>query len=457
VRRVLTTSLAVVLLLSPLLLVLGLRVRHRFRPAPRENDVALARDALLSGKVTTAETRLRRHLRRDPADARAWQLLAESLRAQGRSDEGESASRRAADLAPGWDAPAVALAAAALARDRDEPAGELLEHAITAGGTTRSLLRARSVLHARAGRFAAAAEDLERAATKKDGGAADLLDAARHARTAAFVAGIDDERSRDLLGHALRIANDDETAASIRRELDAPGDSENAPAAQVIEARRAAAARLDGLARAHLREALLARPDDPDIAFALGMRLGLANDLGVAVSIADRLPGRGAGPAGRRLLGWFQVGCGDTDRADGLLLGRRRDPAQARRLERVLEAARTDGPDVARDRACGSVDADPSDALPRLVLGMAAEHDGDVHEAIRHYTAALARDPSLVIAANDLAWHLRTSPDALPAARRLAAWARHLAPTNARVAHTESAVCASDSSSPDDHSERNDR
>ena len=77
-RRVLTTVLAVTLLLSPLLLVLLLRVRDRLRPTPRESDAELAREAFARGDAATAETRLRRHLLRDPADARSWQLLAET-------------------------------------------------------------------------------------------------------------------------------------------------------------------------------------------------------------------------------------------------------------------------------------------------------------------------------------------------------------------------------------------
>ena len=44
-RRVLTAALAVTLLLSPLLLVLLLRVRDRLRPTPRESDAELAREA----------------------------------------------------------------------------------------------------------------------------------------------------------------------------------------------------------------------------------------------------------------------------------------------------------------------------------------------------------------------------------------------------------------------------
>ena len=452
-RRVLAISFALVLLVSPLLIVLVIRARGDLRAAaPPGHELGLARREVLAGESATAEIRMRRHLGHHPADARAWQILGESLRLQSRGEEAHAAFRRAADLAPEWDAPAVALASRALAKGDRTTAAEILERAFREGGATRGLLRTRSILHARSGRFDAAASDLERAANYEDGGALDLLDAARHARTARFVDESQDasgERARTLLTTALQRAESTAISQAIERELNVRSPEIESAATHVVHARRAAEAELNGLTQAHLRSALLARPDDPDIAFALGFRWGRARELSATLELIEQLPDGDAGAAGRRLLGWYHVGSGDLDRAATFLLpGRERKELNAR-LAETLVRARTAGAIAATSAACRDVAARPLDAHPRFVLGMTAERRGDRAEAARHFTAALARDPGLVMAANNLAWSLRGAAevrdsrapgDALGAAQRLAAWAHHLAPTDAQVLNTEATI-----------------
>ncbi len=454
-RRVLAISFALVLLISPLLIVLTIRARGDLRAAaPPGHELGLARREVLAGKSATAEIRMRRHLGHHPADARAWQILGECLRLQSRGEEAHAAFRRAADLAPDWDAPAVALASRALAEGDRATAAEILERAFREGGATRGLLRARSILHARVGRFDAAASDLERAANYEDGGALDLLDAARHARTARFVdesQDASDERVRALLTTALQRAESTDISQAIERELNARSPEIESAATHVLHARRAAEAELAGLTQAHLRSALQARPDDPDIAFALGFRWGRARELSATLELIEQLPDGDAGAAGRRLLGWYHVGSGELDRAATFLLpGRERERERLdARLAETLLRARAAGPIAATSAACRDVAARPLDAHPRFVLGMTAERRGDRAEAARHFTAALARDPGLVMAANNLAWSLRGAAevrdsrapgDAFGAAQRLAAWAHHLAPTNAQVLDTEATI-----------------
>jgi len=206
----------------------------------------------------------------------------------------------------------------------------------------------------------------------------------------------------------------------------------------VRAARAAATAGHLALALAHLRENALARPDDPDATLALGLRLGEGERADDALRIAERLPGGSRGAAGTRLIGWYHVGAGEPARAAAFLLGGDGGRSDPERLAAALASARERGAEATAAAARAALPAAPHDALPRLLLGLAAGHRGDAAEACVQHAAALARDPALAPAANDLAWWLARSGEAAQRALPIALWAHHLAPDDPHVRHTAS-------------------
>jgi tetratricopeptide (TPR) repeat protein len=283
----------------------------------------------------------------------------------------------------------------------------------------------------------------------------DRLD--RQSAALSLAARVRSENSPDALAHAAgSLAPQD--AVRFAALLAAAPDGSPATVADLEDAAHLAAARdraaaghgtIDGhrtanghgaVAIAHLRELAGRRPDDPNVAFALGMRLGAAQQPAAALAIAERLPGGATGEPGRRLLGWFHVGAGEPRRAASFLLPAGVARATENAVRDALAEARRAGPERTAAQARKTLRGAPGDALGRLLLGLVAAHAGDDAEACAHLTAALARDPSLAVAANDLAWCLATRGDHGAAALSLASWAHHLAPDSPHVRNTHSEV-----------------
>jgi Flp pilus assembly protein TadD len=390
----------------------------------------LVERALDLGGDTAAVRRLRARLRADGADftGAAHDLAAAANRPGGRSRDLLEAAQMA-DTArfvdPRADVPADLLDAAER-RARQEGESSVLSAVARARGDV---------------------DDTDATASDDEGALrlALALDDAKCLRDALrLIADVRTEVGPAALRHAARaLSPPDRVRLSALCASSADASPEGVTArevtAHVAAARRAAVDGHGALAIAHVRSALLQRPDDPDLLLAAGMRLGESGDTAAVVALAEQLPGGLRGAAARRLLGWYHVGAEEPRRAATFLLPAA-DTCPDGRVAAALLRARERGPDVTSEEARAAATKDPGDAVPRLLLGLVAGHRGATAEACGHLAAALARDPSLVTAANDLAWWLSTRGDAPDRARPLAVWALHLAPDDPHVRHTDSEV-----------------
>ncbi len=443
-------------------------------------------------RLAGADLESREALRRAASCAPTWDAPAVALAARELADRRPGAAESALARTLRGESPSAAALrlharARALVEDFGGAATALCDAAASRGGRTRDLLEAAELLRA-----AAFVDDDPRRDQEADALIAELLErvsddspeardvhaAARLAlgedldvapldaslgaqlrRIAALAAaGRADDASdaldatyarspRDAVRRALAALPPRDRARLVALAARAPGDgasgsgdTERYAAANRALAEVARDAGRPRLATAHLREALVAHPTDLDTALLLGIELGRTGQGAALLRIAERLPDGAGGAHAQRLRGWFYVGSDEPERAADLLLrGHRateRDAAAAAAVTAAARCARREGLAAAEARAGVLVSEHPDDGALRLVLGMAAEMRGDAPAAAAHYRAALARDPGLAVAANDLAWTLATQLDRSEEASPLARWAQFLAPRDPRVADT---------------------
>lgn len=313
-------------------------------------------------------------------------------------EAGEKYLRDALAASPGHTVASLALAALLAERKDDVEADRVLEAAIAATPEVAAPRWQLATRRLRAG-DAAAALELARGAHARSGG----------------------RRDADLTwGVFLARAGQPQEALAVLEKLHAEAP-ESVPVAVALGEAGRAAGRLDVAQRA-LRAALLAKPGDADLRWALFMTELQAQDFDAArrlIAAMEAAPDD-ASHAARASAELAAAKGQDAEAVQMFEALHVRTPSTGSAL-RLAEAQRQAGrPDEALRTLDAWLGEHPEDPQANLARGTVALAAADAKTAIAHFERALAKVPDNAIALNNLAWlyDQQQDPRALDYARR---------------------------------------